>query len=86
MSLQWDHVADLASLQRDRNSEIRLRLVESAKGYAVELRKYDVSHHHDGMNAAGPGLLVRVERIPELIAGLQKAQAAGRALREAERA
>lgn len=86
MSLQWDHVADLASLQRDRNSEIRLRLVQSQKGYGVEIRKYDRSHHHDGMNAAGPGLIVRDDRVPELILGLQKAMAAASAMRDAERA
>jgi hypothetical protein len=80
------HVADLCAIQRDRNSEIRLRLMESWKGFAVEVRKFQRSAHHEGMNAGGPGLFVHVDRIPELIAGLEKARMAASALREAARA
>ena len=83
---EFFHVADLATIQRDRNSEIRLRLMESWKGFAVEIRKYQRSAHHDGMNAGGPGLFVHVDRIPELIASLDKARTAAAALREAARA
>lgn len=85
MPPEWNHVCDLSTLQRDRNSEIRLRLVEGRKGYAVEIRKHDMSHHHDGMNAAGPGLLVFSDRIPELISALERGHSAASALRQAGR-
>lgn len=85
MIAEWSHVADLASLQRDRNSEIRLRLVESRKGFAVEIRKYEISHHRDDLRAGGPGLMVFAERLPELLLALDKAREAIAALQGAQR-
>jgi hypothetical protein len=83
---EWMHVCDLAAIHRDRNSEIRLRLVEGRKGFAVELRKWERSHHHDGLNAGGTGLMVPAERVAEVIAALQKGSNAASALRQAARA
>lgn len=84
---EWAHVADLAAIHRDRNSEIRLRLVESRRGsFAVEIRKYERSHHHAGLNAGQIGLMIPAERIAEVIAGLQRGSDAATALRQAARA
>lgn len=83
---EWHHVCDLAAIHRDRNSEIRLRLVESRKGFAVELRKWERSHHHDGLNAGVAGLMIPAERVAEVIAGLQRGFDAASALRQAARA
>lgn len=83
---EWDHVADVATVHRDRNSEIRIRLAESRKGYALELRKWQRSAQDGKMIAGQIGLMVPVERIAEVIAGLQRGADAATALRQAARA
>lgn len=86
MRPEWHHVCDLAAIHRDRNSEVRIRMVESRKGFSVELRKYERSQHHDGLNAGGIGLMIPTDRIPEVIAALQRGYDAATALRQAARA
>ena len=85
MPTDLHHVADLATIQRDRNGEIRVSLLEGPDGCAVEIRKFQRSRHSGGLIASGPGLMVFSDRIPELMAALDRGHRAAVALREASR-
>ncbi|MFK5596592.1 hypothetical protein ACFZ8E_06255 [Methylobacterium sp. HMF5984] len=80
---EWAFVADIASVHRDRNTEIRISLYEARKGYAACIRKYERSRHHDGMVAAGFTLMVPIEKIGDLMVGLDRTRTAASALRGA---
>jgi hypothetical protein len=85
MQLTWRHVADLPPLQRDRNSEVRLRIVESEKGFAVEMRKHFFNPRSGEMNAGAPALSIFADRLPALVLALDGAYSTIRALQQAQR-
>lgn len=77
------HVADLASIQRSANSEVRVRLVESRTKFAIELRTYERSRHSAEMIASGHGVFIPAERLAETMLALDRAKSAISALRGA---
>lgn len=85
MQLEWRHVQDLPSIQRDRNSEIRIRIVESAKGYALELRKHHINPRSGEMVTGAPALMVFADRLPSLMLALDNAHSTIKALQQAQR-
>ncbi len=86
MSTEWRHVADLATIQRGRLSEVRITVVQNRDGHALMMRRHVRSPHHAGHNALPDTIIIFPERITEMMMALEKGGRAISALREAERA
>lgn len=85
MNAEWRHVADIATIQRSRLSEVRISVVQNHAGPALMLRRFVRSKHHDGMNSSPDPIVVLGDRVTEFMMAMDQGRRAIAALKEAER-